>query len=322
MKAKYTIVLLYAVAFFAVVSCKKSSKALSDDTTTGTDLYDKTQYVTGAVIYGSNKYTRIIVGSMDSPIILSSPHDGTMEPDNIPDRTNPNAETVRDIYATDLTFRIADSLEKKTGLRPHIIINMLSRKKMDPNRSLEDAYLTHNDAIQAWKDYQNFITIARQIVIEHIGNGLYLDMHGHGHDKARIEVGYLLSKNELNSTDADINSMASESSIYAIAKSSSASFSQLIRGDNALGTLLANNNCPAVPSKQDPKPNTDSYFNGGYCTLTYGSKSGGTISAIQLETPGTNRNTSSIRQISGGRIANAVISYMKVHYNMDLAKTQ
>ena len=58
-------------------------------------------------------------------------------------------------------------------------------------------------------------------------------------------------------------------------------------------------------------------FNGGYCTLTYGSKDGGSVSAIQLETHGSNlRNNAAQRSASGPKIAEAIVKYMKQHYNL------
>lgn len=316
---KKSILLLLIVFAFA---CKK--KTTEEGTTTKEETkvtYSTDLYKPNALIYGSNAYTQIKVGDYNCPIILSSPHDGTVSPAIIPDRTNPDATTVRDINVSDLTEKIAVAIFEKTGMRPHVIQNNLSRLKMDPNRSLAEAYLTHSTAITAWEDYQNFLKIASQIVKDNVGKGLYLDMHGHGHDKDRIEVGYLLTKAQVNMTDADINYLAAASSIYSIAKSSNLKFSELMTGDYAFGTLLANEGCPAVPSKTDPRPNDDLYFNGGYCTLAYGSKDGGNISAIQLETNGNNfRNTPAQRTKSAGAVANAIINYYKKHFGVDLLK--
>ena len=131
---------------------------------------------------------------------------------------------------------------------------------------------------------------------------------------------FILSKTQLNYTDAQINGLASQSSIYAVAKTSPLAFSQLVRGDQAFGTLMANEGVPSVPSKQEPMPGSDPYFDGGYCTSTYGSEKGGTISAIQLETPWTNRSVLAVRTTAGIGIANALVSYFKMHYAIDLKK--
>lgn len=188
---------------------------------------------------------------------------------------------------------------------------------MEPNRSLEEAYHKSEAANALWREYHAFLKGARDMVQKNVGKGLFLDMHGHGHTKKRVEVGYTVSISNLNATDAVLNSVPATSSIYHLAKISPFTLSQLIRGDNAFGTLLADEGIPAVPSKQDPKPNNDDYFNGGYCTSTYGSRNGGEVSAIQLETHGTNlRNSPAERKASGAKIADAIIKYMNTHYNL------
>jgi hypothetical protein len=274
-------------------------------------------YKPGETVYGSKNYTRFIVGDNLTPFILSSPHDGDLTPSNIPDRTQ--GVTVTDINVTDLTLRLADSIKKVTGLRPHVVINDLKRTKLDPNRSLSEAFLTHADATLAYNDYHGFIKSALKIVSEKVGKGLYFDMHGHGHTKSRIEIGYLLSATQLNGTDVSLDNLGNYTSIKAIAKYSTLPFWELIRGSQSLGTLLTNAGCPSVPSQQDPKPLNDDYFNGGYCTSSYGSLNGGNISAIQLETPGPIiRNTSVLRQQSAGKMARVMNDYLRIHYQIIL----
>jgi len=296
-------------------SCKKNK--ISDEPVQAEKLGGQP----GTTVYGKNKYVRMIVGDDRSPIILSSPHDGILLPVSMPERDHPDETTVRDLYVSDLTLKIAASFFEKTGIRPHIIINDIARSRMEPNRSLEEAYHKSEEANDAWKEYHNFIKIARQIVINNVGKGLYIDMHGHAHVKARVEVGYIIAKSNLNADDSMLDKLASSSSIYAISRSSNYSFSNLIRGDDAFGTLLANQGLPAVPSKQDPKPNTDDYFNGGYCTYAYGSVNGGEISSFQLETNGAGlRNTPDQRSVAGVKFAAAITSYVKTHFGLNLVK--
>lgn len=283
--------------------------------------YSKSVYPPGATVYGKNNYVKIIVGDSKCPIILSSPHDGTLLPVSMPERDHSDATTVRDLYVSDLTLKIAASIFEKTGMRPHIIINEVSRTRMEPNRSLEEAYHKSEEANEAWRAYHNFIKIAREIVTSNVGKGIYIDMHGHAHAKARVEVGYLVSKSNLNAVDTDLDKLAPLSSIYAIARNSTYSFSNLVRGDVAFGTLLANEGLPAIPSKQDPKPNADDYFNGGYCTYMYGSVNTGDISSFQLETNGVGlRNTPDQRNASGVKFATAILSYIKTHFGLNLIK--
>lgn len=301
-------------ASLMVVSCKKNA---DDNGGGGKEPTPEVTYKANTTVYGSNKYVTFKVGDANSPIILASPHDGEILPASMPFRDHADAVTVRDINLTDLTEEISNALYAKTGLRPHVIINDVARSRMEPNRSLEEAYHKSEAANALWREYHAFLKGARDMVQKNVGKGLFLDMHGHGHTKKRVEVGYTVSISNLNATDAVLNSVPATSSIYHLAKISPFTLSQLIRGDNAFGTLLADEGIPAVPSKQDPKPNNDDYFNGGYCTSTYGSRNGGEVSAIQLETHGTNlRNNPAERKASGAKIADAIIKYMNTHYNL------
>lgn len=309
----------FFLVFFLLVTvaCKKGENK-EEDSGAGTGPKPAEEiYKPNTIVYGSNKYVTFKVGDANSPIILASPHDGTITPSSMPLRDHTSAVTVRDIYLTDLTEEISNALYEKVGIRPHVIINDVARSRMEPNRSLEEAYHKSEAANALWREYHAFLKGARDMVQNNVGKGLFLDMHGHGHAKKRVEVGYTVSIANLNASDAVLNSVPATSSIYHLARTSTFTLSQLIRGDNAFGTLLENEGIPAIPSKQDPRPNSDDYFNGGYCTATYGSRNGGEVSAIQLETHGTDlRNTAAQRKASGAKIADAIIRYMNTHYNL------
>ncbi|RYG19555.1 MAG: hypothetical protein EOO07_06620 [Chitinophagaceae bacterium] len=306
--------LFLACSLLIVVGCKKTAEKGSEP---GTGPKPDVVYKPNTTVYGSNKYVTFKVGDINSPIILASPHDGELTPETMPLRNHQDAVTVRDIYLTDLTEEISNALFAKTGIRPHVIINDVARSRMEPNRSLEEAYHKSEAANALWREYHAFLKGARDMVQNNVGKGLFLDMHGHGHTKKRVEVGYTVSIANLNATDATLNSVPGTSSIYHLAKISPYTFSELVRGDYAFGTLLANEGIRAVPSKSEPMPNSDPYFNGGYCTSTYGSRTSGEVSAIQLETHGTDlRNTAADRKASGAKIADAIIKYMNMHYNL------
>ncbi|MCD0488589.1 N-formylglutamate amidohydrolase [Pedobacter sp. MC2016-14] len=334
-KISFLISVLGLMLFLSSCFKNKGSEFDEPDYVEPDIAYDKAVFTKGAtVLYkidGENAL-EFRVGDLKSPVILSSPHDGIFEPAGVDDRDHPDGEIVRDIYATPLVVRVADTLEKRTGMRPHIIINQISRKKLDPNRSRDESYLTSYKMLDAYVQYHQYIKIARQIVKDNIGKGLYIDMHGHGHDKDRIEVGYMLAIADLNDTLTNkyLDLKAGKSSIYGIAKTSDYTFSDLVRGDVAFGTLLANELLPAVPSNRvgNKGPAADNYFNGGYCTLAYGSIAGGNISAIQLETDWKHARKDTYdadlkafpQQFGGGGIARAIIKYFRLHFGMDMEK--
>ncbi len=310
---------MWACILLAVAACKKSDK--SSDSDGKEEPLPVIEYKPNTTYATKGNQVKLIMGDINSPIVLASPHDGEMKPSDMPVRTHEDAVTVRDLYLTDVTEKVANAIYQKTGVRPHVLINYVERARMEPNRALAETYHQSKEANQLWKEYQAFLKGATDMVAKNVGKGLFLDMHGHGHTKHRVEVGYLTSKADLNGDDAVLNNRGTVSSIYHLSTTSPYSFSQLIRGDYAFGTLLANEGVAAVPSKQDPKPNNDDYFNGGYCTLTYGSRNGGAISAIQLETPGpTFRDTPALRTASAPKVADAIIKYMQTHYNLFIGK--
>jgi hypothetical protein len=284
--------------------------------------YDSTDFkpAPAEVIYGSNNYTEYIVGDNESRIILSAPHGGYEEPESI--RTRTSGVTEADRFTQELTRTIADSITARTGVRPHVIINKLHRKKLDPNRPIGEAAQGDAAAQQAWRDYQFFLSYARAKVVEVAGEGLYLDMHGHGHAIQRIEVGYLLGNVDLAKSDEQLNALAASTSIRALATRSALPFSQLVRGASSFGTLLHNAGYASVPSTQDPHPGIGvDYFEGGYCTQTYGSLKQDGVSAIQLECYRTGlREPEQSRRAFAGKLTDVIIEYFNAHYQVDLKK--
>ena len=94
------------------------------------------------------------------------------------------------------------------------------RTKLDPNRSLEEGAQGSPFAELAWAEFHAFIEVAEGTVAGAFGSGLYLDLHGHGHDIPRVELGYLLSAEDLGRPDAELDdpSIAAGSSIRALAR--------------------------------------------------------------------------------------------------------
>ncbi len=286
-----------------------------DTTTTPSTFTDN--YTSGQIVYGSKNYVQLVVGDSATPLIITAPHGGTLRPAYIPDRTQ--GETNADLNTANLAYRIADSIKARTGIKPHIVLNNLHRIKMEPNRAVGDAYLTHDSAIVAHNEYHDFIIIAKRMVTERVGKGLLLDIHGHGHAIDRTEVGYTTSKAVINGTDANLNNYGSTSSIKYIWTNSDSTYSSLVRGELAFGSLMAKEGLPAVPSDVDPSPGADPYFNGGYTTARHGSRDSGTISAIQLEFPRPSvRETATTRANAASKLVPVIRMYIKEHLGIDL----
>ncbi len=273
------------------------------------------QPVPGLSYYGRSRYTQFFPGQL--PIVLSAGHGGDLLPAEIPDRTY--GTTVQDRHTMDLALRIRQAIKDQTGYWPHLVVSHLRRIKLDPNREIVEAAQGSLPAERAWWEYHTFIEIARQMVEADFGEGLYLDIHGHGHPIQRSELGYLLSGSQLALSDEDLRDLASRSSLKALAQKPGVDFVELIRGPLSLGSLLEDEGFPSVPSQDDPHPGGDPYFSGGYSTVVHGSRDGGAVSGIQIECNFTGvRDTAENRQAFAEALASSLAVYFPAHFGMAL----
>jgi Secretion system C-terminal sorting domain len=147
-----------------------------------------------------------------------------------------------------------------------------------------------------------------------------IDLHGHGHDNQRLELGYLLGDADLRLSDSTLGTPQYKSQMsiknLIINNLNSLNTAQLLRGQFALGTLLAANGFPSVPSQQDVAPLiSEFYFNGGYNTLRHGSRDSTTIDGIQIECNFTGvRNTYDNRRRFATQLAATLRVYFGKHY--------
>jgi hypothetical protein len=273
----------------------------------------------GQTYAGLNGWMELLAG--DLPVILSAPHGGTIQPAVIPDRSG-NVTIVRDTNTEELARTIYTQFDALTGSRPFVIICRLHRIKLDANREIVEAAQGNPHAERAWREYHGFIEAARQRVITDFARGFYIDLHGHGHAIARLELGYLLSSGELASNDAELNSAAlvQQSSIRSLVQSSGQTHAVLLRGPKSLGALFAAEGVRAVPSPDDPHPGSDPYFNGGYNTDRHSSRHGGTISGVQIESHFTGvRDNANSRTSFANALVSVLDEYFATFYGIQLA---
>ena len=282
-RASRVIVVMVAVGVSAVGCGGSGTPAMPEDPS-GIRTDEETGYW-----FGTNDWVEYRPGTL--PIVLSAPHGGSLEPGSIPDRSGSGIVTVRDSRTIETTIAASDALANLTGERPHVIISHLRRTKLDPNRDIGEAALGNDEAERAWREYHGFIDMARETVATDHGAGLYLDMHGHGHDVQRLELGYLLSGNQLDTfDDPALDALDGQgTSLAGLGARTEAPFSSILRGPESFGGLLEAAGVPAVPSPRWPGPEIDTipgdepYFSGGYSTRRHGSVDGGPIDGIQIE---------------------------------------
>jgi hypothetical protein len=270
------------------------------------------EYLPGVSYFGRNDYVEYIPGEL--PVILSAPHGGGLKPSEIPNR---NYGTIgADRNTAELTYAVRDALIELTGYAPHIVVSHLHRVKLDPNREIEEAAQGDAFAEYAWNEFHRWIQLAR-INVHVRGEGMYFDMHGHGHAAERLELGYLLSSEELNGTDASLDglSIVQRTSIRELGRDTAIRFSALLRGPTSLGGMLEDEGILSVPSPSVPSPGGDPYFSGGFNTQEYGSRSDTElVSGIQLEHhyPGL-RDTDENRRAYAAKLALVIQRFMLEH---------
>lgn len=263
-----------------------------------------------------------------APLVIVAPHGGALKPVAIPDRTCAGCEFGADLNTVELARAVADAFARRTGKRPYLALNHLHRIKFDGNRELAEATDNHTMLNGVWNSWQdNLDSASARASRTHSGRGLYIELHGHAHAIARIEIGYLLSAAQLRSSDASLSAGLAmrQSSIARLVTDnrSGASDVALLRGAPSLGALLFAAGYPAVPSPTDPAPAAaDAYFSGGYNTVRHGSLAGGPTDAIQLECNfGGVRDTAENRAAFAEALAAALEQFLKAQYRWPTVAT-
>jgi len=240
-------------------------------------------FVPGRTYFGANQYIEYLAG--DLPIVLSVPHGGDISPEEIPDRQE--AITINDPLDQEYAREVVQELHRLTGRYPHLIINRLSRRKLDPNRTFTNGAQGNPVAGRAWAEYHGFIDLAKTAIQAECGRGHYFDLHTNGKDANFTEFGYLLSVDELMLSDENLLAGGYEhrSSIRSLAGSLETPFTEILRGPGSLGGIMQRYGYWSVPSPAYPYPVDLPYYNGNYDLERHGSKRGGAISGTQIEAP-------------------------------------
>ena len=262
--------------------------------------------------HGTEEYISYYVGDKQSKIILTVPHGGYLVPSSIPNRNkHTKAENVsinicveNDDFTKELAVLLREELQNITGFLPHMIVCNLHRKKLDVNRGLFEATLNEHEAVIAYKEFHEFINIAKN----DIGKGLLLDLHGQSHPEEWVELGYMISRKDLCSN----NLQYEHSSVKALAIRSQYQFEDIVRGPVSLGGFLQKEGIKCIPSPKHMSSPIH-YFHGGYITGNHGSMKNGGVDAIQVETPICYRKKRD-RRLYVTCLANALKKFVEMHY--------
>ncbi len=270
-----------------------------------------TSVVPGVPIFGRSNYIEYVPG--DLPVVVSAPHGGALAPADIPNRSG---TSTTDLNTIELTRAVSQALQVRTGRTPHAVICHLRRSKLDANRDIGDAAQGNVQAEQAWREYHDFIDQATRLALARSGVAFYIDLHGHGHEKARLELGYLLSADDLDLPNSRLDSgHQARSSLREIA-TPAGGFARMLRGPVSLGAWFEERGVAAVPSPSTPSPGSDPYFEGGYSTERHSS---GGVAGVQIEAHLAGvRDTDASRQAFAAALAVALGNFFSEHYGRPL----
>lgn len=267
---------------------------------------------------GTDRYVEYFPG--DLPLVLSSPHGGSLTPDSIPDRKD--GVTMKDAFTQELAQALVQAFQTGSGHRPHLVASHLHRRKLDPNREIKEAAAGNASAERAWREYHDFIRAATAAAAARHGFAFLIDVHGHAHPIARVELGYNLTSAQLNQDDRafDASNLVGLSGLRDLHARLGGSSADLIRGPRSLGTLLAERGIRAVPSQQEPQPGTGPFFAGGHTVRLHASDPQTTkVDGVQFEHYREGlRDTAQNREHYAAIVVEVFRIFLRERYNFDL----
>jgi len=259
------------------------------------------------------------------PIIITAPHGGGLTPSALPiysDTTNAS-----DGGSQKAARLLADTLEELTGERPHLIINNIKRNRLNLNNKAkydsQDA-----DAKILREGFYEFISDTRHFVTDHCEKGLLIDIHTNGQSHWENILGVWLSEKAVNSLPGgnyDRAALINGSTIKNLMQSTLMPLDSIIVGEELSFGDIANRagKIHTFPNSiQIPLPLTDNqpFFNGGNIVGTQGSRTGGSIDAIQIENHWyyINNGEEKRKDYIQNSLAPAVIRWMEHYYGFRL----
>ena len=135
-------------------------------------------------------------------------------------------------------------LEKHLNRTPHMVINHLKRRKLDPNRSIEFGAQNDPTARIAFETYHGFIDKVKST----FRRGLLIDLHGRNKSDGLTQIGYNIKKTDLIHENYEIH----RSSISRLAMENRQI--DFIAGKYSFGDLMESEYYAAVPSPVQRRP--------------------------------------------------------------------
>jgi N-formylglutamate amidohydrolase len=273
------------------------------------------QKVPGHSYFSPTRYLEYLAG--DLPLVITVPHGGRLAPSSLPKRTKGVSDM--DANTQELARALADELRVRTGGgHAHVIFSLLHRSRLDPNREIREAAEGHPAAEQAWREFHAAIAGALAAAVARHGFAFLIDLHGHAHPIARLELGYAIEARQLNGTDEELDAsgVIAASTVQDLQAKHPGSAAALLRGPQSLGARLVAAGLRAVPSPAEPGPGRNPYFSGGYIVRVHAGAAGTTkVDGVQIECPRAGvRDTPENRARFGRATAEALLLFLRDHY--------
>ncbi len=275
--------------------------------------------VPGRSYFGDKNHVEYLAG--DLPIVLTSPHGGRLRPDAIPNRTK--GVTDMDVNTQELARALAAELFARTGRHAHLVASHLHRSKLDPNREIEEAAQGDPIAQKAWQEFHAAIRGALAAAVERHGFAFLIDLHGHAHPIARLELGYALDAKQLNRDDKafDASGVMQLGTLRDLHARLGGSAAALLRGPGSLGDLFESRGLRATPSPREPQPGDGPFFSGGYIVRQHAAAPDTPkVDGLQIECPRAGvRDTPESRARFAQITTEVLMVFLKERYAYDLA---
>ncbi len=268
----------------------------------------------GQPVFGTDRFIEYLPGEL--PIVITAPHGGRLQPDSLPRRQQ--GVTDMDANTQELARAVAAEFHARTGRPSHLVVSLLHRSRLDPNRDLAEAAQGHPGAERAWREFHAFVAEALAAAVARHGFAFLVDLHGHSHPIPRLELGYILNAAQLNRTDAalDASGLIALSSFSDLHARHGGSAAALLRGPQSLGALFHARGVRAVPGPAEPQPGDQPFFSGGYIVQHHaGGPATPHVDGLQIECPRPGiRDTEANRARFATILASVLTTFVEAHY--------
>ncbi len=268
----------------------------------------------GVVTLVGDRLVECIAG--DLPVVITVPHGGRLTPEGYARREKGVRDM--DVNTQELGRAFAAELTRRTGGHAGMVISLLHRSRLDPNREIVEAAGGHAPAEAVWRAFHGAIESALAAAVARHGFAFLIDLHGHAHPIARLELGYGLGAPQLNVDDAtfDRSQVIGISTLRDLHAARGGGAASLLRGPRSLGALLAERGFRAVPSPADPGPGANPFFSGGYIVRRHAAEPATTkVDGLQIECPRPGvRDTAENHQRFARAATDALLVFLQEQY--------